>query len=155
MYSLGCFYHASSHGLPQDYTKALELWHRAAELGYAAAYTNIGVFYNCGIGVEIDEKKANHCWELAAIQGSVMARYNLGNNERKAGNFDRAVKHYMIAAQDGKADSLKKIEQFYLNGHATKNVYTAALRSYQEYLIEIKSRQRDEAVTLNNQFRYY
>ena len=32
-----------TNGYPQDYSKALELWHRAAELGFTLAYNNIMV----------------------------------------------------------------------------------------------------------------
>ena len=35
---LGCDYAAGRDGLSQDRAKALELWHRAAELGHAGAY---------------------------------------------------------------------------------------------------------------------
>ena len=32
--TLGCYYRDGTNGYPQDYTKALEHWHRAGELGY-------------------------------------------------------------------------------------------------------------------------
>ena len=38
--SLGCYYSKGEHGLPQSNTKALELWHRAGELGCPLAYSN-------------------------------------------------------------------------------------------------------------------
>ena len=38
-------YAEGTNGLPQDYTKAMELWHRAAELGNATSYFNIGNSY--------------------------------------------------------------------------------------------------------------
>ena len=38
IYGRGCCCDEGRHGLPQDQTKALELWHRAAELGHAGAY---------------------------------------------------------------------------------------------------------------------
>ena len=41
IYNLGCGYYEGKYGLPQDDAKALELYHRAAELGRAAAYFNI------------------------------------------------------------------------------------------------------------------
>ena len=62
----------------------------------------------------------------------------------------------MIAVKDGDNDSLKCIKQLYSNGHATKEDYTTALQLYQEYLGEIKSRQRDEAAAFNSEkYRYY
>ena len=48
MHDLGCDYSNGAYGLPQDYAKALELWHRAAELGNAAAYYSIGDAYYVG-----------------------------------------------------------------------------------------------------------
>jgi len=160
MYNLGCYYRDGC-GLPQDYAKALELWHRAGELGYAIAYASAGELgyavsaYYDGRGVEVYKKKANHYYELAAMGGNANARYNLGNLEGRAGNMDRALKHYLIAVSSGDAESLKQIQLFYSKGHATKEDYTTALQSYQTYLGEIKSKQRDDAAAADNRYRYY
>ena len=43
----------------------------------------------------------------------------------------------------------------YTIGEATKEDYTTALRAYQEYLSEIKSKQRDKAAADNENCRYY
>ena len=155
MHGLGGFYRDGLLDFPQDYTKALELWHWAGKLGSAESYTNIGVAHDNGRGVEVDKKKAVHYFELATMQGDSTARYNLGEMEEKAGNMNRAIKHYMIAVKDGDNDSLKCIKQLYSNGHATKEDYTTALQSYQLYLGEIKSKQRDEAAVADDQYRYY
>ena len=69
--NMGCDYRDGKHGLRQDRTKALELWHRAAELGYFRAYTSIGIAYSNGNGVEVDKKKAKHYYELAAMGGDI------------------------------------------------------------------------------------
>jgi len=156
MFYLGCYYDEGIYGYPQDYTKALEYWHRAAEeLGHAAAHSNIGLAYVNGRGVDVDKEKAKHYYELAAILGDATARYHLGNNERKAGSIDRAIKHYMIAVRGGDSKSLKQIKQMYTYRHATKDDYTKALRSYQEYLGEIKSKQRDTVAATYEHCRYY
>ena len=65
IYDLGCYYRDGEFGYSQNYTKALELYHRAAELGYSKAYNGIGVAYEHGRGVEVDEKKAEHYYEIA------------------------------------------------------------------------------------------
>jgi len=143
------------YGFPQDMDRALELWHRAGELGHPIAYNNIGNAYEYGRGVERDIKKAVHYWEVAAMGGHEMARHNLGNNEIRAGNFDRALRNYMIAARGGYTGSLQQIQSLYAIGHATKDDYTAALRSYQAYLGEIKSPQRDKAAQSHERYRYY
>ena len=155
IYNLGCWYSDGSYGFQQDHAKALELWHRAAELGNASSNYSIGGAYYIGNGVESDEKKANHYYELASMGGDVESRYNLGAYEYKAGNMERALKHFMIAAGSGDNDSLENIKQMFMNGDATKDDYAKALRSYQAYLVEIKSPQRDEAATADERYKYY
>jgi len=154
IFCLGCDYSDGTFGVPQDRTKALELWHRAAELGYTTAYFNIGNEYYNGIGAASDIEKANHYYELAAMGGDVDARYNLGIFEEGKGNTERALKHYMIAVMGGYSDSLKQILDFYSRGLATKDDYTKALLSYQEYLNEVKSSQRDEAAAAREDYKY-
>ena len=155
MLILGCCYDEGSFGLAQDHEKALKLWHQAGELGSADAYCNIGIGYYRGRGVERDEKKAEHYYELAAIGGFAVARHNLGCSEFCAGNWDRALKHYTIAAGDGQNESVKGVQQLYLNGNAIKEDYTKALLAYQKYLDEIKSEQRDQAAAFDDEFKYY
>ena len=155
IYGLGCLYDHGEYGLPRDDAKAFELWHKAGELGHAGAYFNIGNAYYNGRGVERDEKKTNHCYELAAMDGNTKARHNLGYSEQCAGNWDRATKHWLIAAGDGYNDSVKNIKQLYMDGHTTKEDYTKALLAYQAYLEEVRSEQRDQAAAFNDQYKYY
>ena len=74
VYNLGCAYANGSYGLPQNYTKAFELYKQAGELGCVAACYNVGYAYNFGRGVERDEKKAADYWELAAMGGEGQGR---------------------------------------------------------------------------------
>jgi len=159
--NLGNHYFNGGFGLPRDYTKASELWHRAGELGNATAYCNLGNAYRNGNGVEVDEKKFRNYYELAAMGGSSLARYNVACFEAHAGNMDmeRALRHYVIAVRDGDSYSLKNIKLMYKEGDATKEDYDKALRSYHAYLDEIKSTQRDEAAaaggtTFNDENKY-
>ena len=55
MSSLGFYFADGIFSLPQDYTKALKLWHKAAELGHSTAYFNIGACCDTGTGVEVEE----------------------------------------------------------------------------------------------------
>ena len=154
--NLGSYYANGTNGYPQDMDKALELLHRAAELGYASADRSIGYAYDMGNGVEVDKKKAYHYYELAAMKGDLGARHNLGAMDIEAGNMDRATKHYMIAVRSsGYSKSLDGIKQMYSNGHATKEDYKRALQSYQTYLGEIKSVHRDKAAAADENYRYY
>jgi len=155
IYSLGCHYSKGDFGLPQNYEKALELWHQAGELGCSNAYHNIGTHYDLGRGVGVDNKKAKHYYELAAMLGHMGARYNLGLGEEYFGSKDRALKHYMIAVTGEDVDALENIKRLFMEGHATKDDYTKALRSYQECLDEIRSDQRDTAAECGDKFKYY
>ena len=155
IFTLGNNYSNGEYGFPQDYAKAFELFVRAGDLGSAEAYNNVGYAYKNGEGVERDEKKAKHYYKLAAMAGGDISRYNLGNNEQRAGNMNRALKHYIIAAGCGYNNSLKQIQELYTNGHATKDDYTKALRAYQAYLAEVKSAHRDKAAAASANCRYY
>ena len=152
---LGGYYAEALNGLTQDVDKALELWHRAGELGHVHSYYNIGNAYSSGRGVGRDMKKATHYWGLAAMGGYPNARHNLGIFEERAENYDRALKHYMNAVEGGYNNSLKTIKQMYSYGHAAKADYAKALQTYQEYLSEIKSDQRDKAAESSENYKYY
>jgi len=155
IYTLGVLYARGIQGFPQDYTKAIELSHRAGELGCANAYYNIGSAYQNGQGVEVDKKKAQHYYELAAMRGDVHARNSMGYMDYNKGDAERALKHWMIAVEGGINLSLEAIKFLYSKGYAAKDDYSKALRLYQEYLCEIKSDQRDEAAAATEDFRYY
>ena len=155
IHELGVLHAEGRYSIPQDGDKALELLLRAAELGYTTAYNDIGHEYIHGSGVERDEKKAVHYFELAAMGGDEYARYNLGNVEVRAGNYGRALKHYMIAVGSGDNNSLMQIKHMYSKGCATKDDYAKALRAYQSYLGEIKSDQRDKAAEYDEMCKYY
>ena len=155
IYNQGCNYAGGLRGYPQDYTKALELYHRASKLDHAEAHSTIGYCYMYGDGVEVSPHMASLYYEMAAMMGSVSARYNLGIEEKIKGNMKRAVRHFMIAVEGGHSQSLNQINELYKNGHATKDDYMRALKSYQAYLGEIKSSQRDKAAAANEDYRYH
>ena len=154
IYNLGLFHTHGRQGFTQDYTKALEYYHRAGELGSSEAVTNAAVAYYNGEGVERDVKKARQYWEKAAIMGDLHARYSLGYEEEKARNIGRAKKYYMIAAKDGHETAVKNVLKLYSKGYVTKEEYENALRSYQEYVAEVKTVQRDDAAKLMDR-KYY
>jgi len=154
IFYLGSYYFDGRYGYPQDYGKALELYHRSAELGNALAYYNIGCSYDGGQGVTRDEKKAIHYWEIAAMKGNLEARYNLGIFEGNSGNWMRAVKHHMIAVRSGCNDSLSIMQELLYKGRVTKEEYTEALHAYKAYLDEIKSDERDKAAAAVDDCKY-
>ena len=148
---MGSCYTRGGMGLPQNSARGVKLLRKSGKFGYAY----IGLAYDDGDGVERDTKMATHYYELAAMDGNVVSRYNLGVNEEIAGNFDRALKHYMIAVRGGHTKALIFIREMFMDGHATKDQYANALRSHQAYLNEIKSDQRDKAAAFHDDCSYY
>jgi len=157
IHNMGYYYYEGIYGLRPNLTKALELYHRAGELGNAASYYNVAQLYRQGRGgVEADIKKAEHYYELAAMMGDADARHCLGVIEwMMALNMERAIKHFMIAANGGCNLSLRDIRAMYKDGDASKENYAKALRLYQAYVDDIKSSQRDEAAAAREEYKYY
>ncbi len=127
-----------------DYEGAARYSLKAAELGDIGAHFNLSCFYRKGEGIEKDLKKSVYHWEEAAIGGHPDARYNLGVREWESG-FDRAVKHFVIAAKLGLDDALEEVRKGFRRGVVSKDDYEAALRGHQASVDATKSKQRDEA----------
>ena len=94
----------------------------------------------------MDLKKAARYYALAAMGGDLTARYNLGMMEETyKGNFNRALRHYVIAAGGGCDDSLDQIRHYLALGRATKDNFEGALRAHKIAKDEVKSDRRDLA----------
>jgi tetratricopeptide (TPR) repeat protein len=128
-----------------DYVKAFEYYSKAAELGNAEAHFQLGCLYWDGKGVEKDMEKAVYHYEKAAIGGHPTARYMLGLHEGANGRYERAAKHWIIAANIGCGDSMKELLEAYKNGYITKGDYGATLRTHQAAINATKSSQREAA----------
>jgi len=139
-----CLYEGNDEGAFEYYTKA-------AELGDVAAHWNLSIYYNEGIVVEKNEKRAVYHWEKAAIGGHPFARYNLGNHEFRNRRIDRAVKHWIIAANQGFDDALDVVRQGFRKGYVSKEEYASTLRGHQAAVDATKSEQRDAAYVLSEQ----
>ena len=148
MFDLGQQCHYGHYGLEKDVMRAVEMYERAAELGVKDAHYNLGVLYAEGTEVEKDVAKAFRHYEAAAMRGHVLARFNLGCGEHSAGNYDRGLQHYLIAANLGGQDALNNVKYMFMDGLATKADYAEALRGYQSAVEEMRSPDRDEALAL-------
>eukprot|EP00577_Skeletonema_sp_RCC1716_P020505 CAMPEP_0113416604 /NCGR_PEP_ID=MMETSP0013_2-20120614/25207_1 /TAXON_ID=2843 ORGANISM="Skeletonema costatum, Strain 1716" /NCGR_SAMPLE_ID=MMETSP0013_2 /ASSEMBLY_ACC=CAM_ASM_000158 /LENGTH=296 /DNA_ID=CAMNT_0000303675 /DNA_START=113 /DNA_END=1003 /DNA_ORIENTATION=- /assembly_acc=CAM_ASM_000158 len=127
------------------YDTAFEYWTKAAELGNASAHYNLSHLYRKGEGVEKDEKKGWYHLEEAAIAGHPDARYNLACHETRNKRFDRAVKHFIIAANLGHDESIQQLKKCYKYGDVSKDDFAAALRAHQAAVDATKSPQREAA----------
>ena len=127
-----------------DYKGALEYLTKAAELGDVGACYELSIMYRDGEGVQKDMKKYIYHLEEAAIGGHAGARYNLGSVEWENCRFDRAKKHYIIAANLGDDKSLKMLRPLCQTGIASKEEYADALRAYQAAVDATKSAEREK-----------
>ena len=138
------------HEKEGDYVRAAEYWTEAAELGDVGAHSCLGNSYRTGEGVEKDMKKAVYHWEKAAVGGHPIARHNLALYEMENGRFERAAKHFIIAANLGCGTSLQEVKELFVQGIVTKEEYAAALRAHQAAVDSTKSAERDEAEAYHN-----
>ena len=122
--------------MPRDWVKANGLNLKAGELGHAPGYLALGKSYAHGSGVEVDKKKAKHYYELAVMNGSVQATYELAALEHRQAitneHYERAKKLYTIAAKAGHEESLELVKKGFMTGVYTKDEYAYTLRAYQK-----------------------
>ena len=148
IYHLGCQYYSGELGLKKNVPRGIELWSKAAELGSTMALFKLGMLNYQGWGVAQDKAKGIHCCELAAMQGHTESRHLLGMDEYINENYDRALRHYLIAAKMGHEESLDAIKEIFAEGRATKAQYAEALKGYQDAMEEMNSSDREEAAKL-------
>jgi hypothetical protein len=129
-----------------DHEKAFKYWTKAAELGDATAHYQLSIMCMKGEGVEKDETKEIYHLEEAAIAGHPDARFNLACYEwNNNGRDDRAVKHYIIAANLGYDKSIQALKELYKGGVISKEVFAAALRAHHAAIKATKSPNREMA----------
>jgi len=144
IYMLAGYYYQGRLGLQQDRTKAMELYARAADLSSSSAHYFLAK--HCHEGGAL--KKAKFHVEAAAMVGHEMARYDLGAIEYNAGNRDRAVKHFMIAASAGCYRAMHQLTVFYEKGYVSRESIDSSLTAYNNSCAEMRSKARDAAIRI-------
>jgi TPR repeat protein len=125
-----------------DHSGAFEYYTKAAAFGSVEAHYLLGASYAEGKGLKRDLRRAARHFEV----GHPLARNNLGCHEGEiVGRHDRAVKHFIIAANLGFDISLQAVKDYFQRGLASKEDYAEALRGYQAAIEATKSTQREEA----------
>ena len=129
-----------------DYDGAFKYLTKAAKFGDAMAHYELSVMYQNGLGVEKDEEKELFHLEEAAIRGHAYARFNIACIEDDSnGEIERAVKHFIIAANLGLDSAMKELKECYKDGLISKEDFAAALRAHHAAVNETKSPQREAA----------
>ena len=130
---------------PVNYEKAAKLFQRASELGSAAAHFQLGLAYKHGRGVDMSNETSMYHLRMAAVKGSLTARFNLGLTEGRRDNHDGAMWHWMIAARCGHVASLEAVRRGFVAGYVTKQDFEDTLRAHEVSRDETRSDQRDKA----------
>ena len=136
----------NAHWTEGDYEGAFKYYTKSAELGDAGAHYDLAIMYRDGQSVEKDEKKELYHLKEAAMAGHPHARFNLASKEGRNGRIERAVKHFIIAANLGLDDAMKFLKEYYKRGYIEKDDFAAALRAHHAAVKATKSPQRDVAL---------
>jgi TPR repeat protein len=142
---LACSYLHGLNGFQQDLAKAMELYVRAANLGYKKAHNQLGKLYHEGG----DMKKAKFHLEAAAMAGHDVARYNLGSLESNSGNVEgavRAMKHWSIAASAGEFVAMHALIILFEHGAVSRESIDSTLAAYNNSCAEFRSEARDACI---------
>ena len=136
-------YYNGEGGLHQDWTKAIELHARSAELGSSGAHAQLGSIYNQGG----DLKKAKFHYEAAAMAGHGGARNNLGDMEYRSGKRERAVKHLIIAASAGCHAAMQNLLDLFKHDLVSLDEIESTLTAYNNSCAQMRSESRDKYIS--------
>jgi TPR repeat protein len=139
IYFLANDYRHGTNSLQQDHAKAMELYVRAANLGYKKAQNNLGGIYHDGGNL----KKAKFHYEAAAMAGHKGSRFNLGILEAQSRNIERAVKHLTIAASAGHYTAMNHLRINFEKGCVSRELIDSTLTAYNNSCAEMRSEARD------------
>lgn len=113
-----------------DYATALQGLKPLAEQGSAGAQTILGVMYNQGQGVPLDNIEAGRWFLLAAQQGNALAQVAVASRYMagKTQDYAEAVKWFRLAAQQGNATAQYQLGFYLRNGIGTLQDYAEAVK---------------------------
>jgi tetratricopeptide (TPR) repeat protein len=142
---LATHYRLGRAGFQQDHVKAMELYVRAADLGFNKAHYLLGMLYHEGGNL----KKARFHFEAAAMLGDELARNNLGSVEFESGNMERAVTHWTIGASGGDYLALNKWKICFGKDYVSRVSIDSTLAAYISSCAEMRSEARDAYIRFN------
>ena len=120
----------------EEYSKAVELYSKAAEQGHPEAQFSLANCYYYGNGVEEDIIEAVRWYRKAAENGDKDAQYSLGycyfNGEGVRANMDEAVRWYRKSAEQGNTFAQYNLGYCYYNGSGVEEDIIEAARWYRK-----------------------
>ncbi len=120
----------------RNYSKAFELYNKAAELGDDKACFRLGVIYQYGHGVTKSYENAVEWYRKAAQKGNSDAQCNLAwlyeNGLGVAKDYSIAMKWYLKASESEDPDAQFNIGLLYEKGNGVNQSYKDAKEWYQK-----------------------
>jgi hypothetical protein len=144
MVYLGVSYMIGSNGVRKNETKAFELFNRAADLGFADAFGQLGSgAVNKELSLNPNGRTAKEYCEDGARKGDVYSRAVLAWILDEEGKHDLATKHWHLAAAAGCDDSMKCLWDCFSKGKLSKMDLLKSLRAHKATSDEMKSEERE------------
>ena len=120
----------------QNYTKALEYYKKAVDLGNIRAIADIGDLYYYGRGVERNFQKSIEWYKKAADLGNGYANYLLGwqyqYGQGVNQDYQIAMEWYKKATELNNDNAMTKMGSFYHYGYGVENNYQMAMEWYKK-----------------------
>lgn len=120
--------------IDKNYSKAFNLFSKAAEHGNSDALYYLGVMYMDGLGFDKDYSEAVKWFRKAAVKGNALAQNNLGAMYNKGNgvpqNPAEAIKWYLMAAEQGDTIAQYNIAVMYHEGKGVTQDFEEAFKWY-------------------------
>lgn len=141
--SLGAQYYGGYRGFEQNFTKAIELYQKAAANGSRQAQENLGYCYYYGRDGKPDYEKAFHYFALGAFDGHLISLYKIGDMYRNGyyvEKNEREAFHIYIHCMDSMTEEYQdivtgpvslRLGDMFLYGIGTDSNPESALMAYQ------------------------
>lgn len=116
----------------RDFTRALELFKRAADLGNIHAHRQLGLIYSTDKFIPPDYDLSHAHFQKAANQGDPVAHYHLGVRSYDNHHFPTALFHFQSAADKGFAEAQYHLGCMYLTSPDNPEARNKAMRWFRE-----------------------
>ena len=122
----------------RDYSTAARYWQSACDGSELVDCTNLGIAYQAGEGVAIDNAKAVALFDKACAGGIASGCYNLGvlydNGRGVTIDTARAAVHYDKACAGGNVHGCFYLGNAYVRGEAIAESYDKAIAAFEKAL---------------------
>jgi TPR repeat protein len=137
-----------------NFRNAFKMFTIAAEQKNVYAFNSLGFFFENGIGVRKDIKKALIWYRRAARSGDILAYANIGSIYRDAQNIKCARFWFLRALECGDGDAALELGKLYLKSKSKRGVIKAF--NYLDLVMKSKNATQssvEEAMSLLNKYK--